>query len=48
MIGTPSTRKRNPVMSVLIPLFSLIVFAAVCFLLCEAVYLLNQQGISGT
>lgn len=47
MIGTPPTRKRNPVMSILIPLFSLIVFAAACFLLCGALYLLNQQGISG-
>lgn len=45
MIGTSPGKKRNPILGFLIPIISLIVFAGLCFLLCDALYLLNQQGV---
>lgn len=45
MLGTSPGKKQNPIVSILIPIISLIVFAGLCFLLCDALYLLNQQGV---
>ncbi len=46
MIGTAPQRKRNPFTTIAITLLGLIIFAAICFALCDAIYLLNQSGVA--
>ena len=44
MLGTAPNKKRNPLSTLLITLVGFIIFAVVCFALCDAIYLLNQSG----
>lgn len=48
MLGSAPARKRNPIISILVFIVGIIVVAALCFLLCDALYLLDQATMASS
>ncbi|HEX8600003.1 MAG TPA: hypothetical protein VF952_15995 [Chloroflexia bacterium] len=48
MIGSPATRKRNPVLNILLPLLTIVLILGACFAFCWILWWLNMNTTTPT